>query len=96
MLSFNNERPRSGLVLRRRGLKTKFQYAGELSMGGKLPRNRCGRNCCDLPLFAWADARRRAGRPRLRAIKYVQSYGVNNPSTAALIAELAGLRTEDD
>ena len=65
-------------------------------MRQKVMRNRRKRNHRDLPLFAWADARQRAGRPRLRAIKYVQKFGVSNPSTAALIAELAGLRTEDE
>ena len=65
-------------------------------MSHNVMRNRRKRNHRDLPLFAWATARERAGRPRLRAIKYVQTLGVSNPSTAALIAELAGFRTEDE
>ena len=96
MLGPQNKRPRSGLLLRRRGLSTKFQSIGNFRMDNRISRNRRGRNHHNLPLFAWADARQRAGRPRLRAIKYVQEFGVSNPSTAALIAELAGLRTEDE
>ena len=96
MLCLQTNRPRSGVEVRRRGLMKPIPTKGIISMSRKVMRNRRKRNHYDLPLFAWADARQRAGRPRQRAIKYVQKFGVSNPSTAALIAELAGLRTEDE
>ena len=89
-------RLRSGLVLRRRSLSKIFPELGERSMRTKVKRHRRGRNRFDIPLLDWADRRRRREPARSMAAREMQRRGAYSPTTATLIAHLAGFHVEDD
>ena len=65
-------------------------------MRTKIDRRRCRRNRQDLPLLDWADRRRRREPARSIAAREMQRRGAYSPTTATLIARLAGLHVEDD
>ena len=89
------EQPRSGLVLRNRGLMKLIPTKGGASMGIRLTRNRHSRKLNSLPLFEWADAQRRLiGRPTA-AERMFRSQGYS-PSHAKLLACNAGYPVEGD
>lgn len=95
MSAATTKQPRSGMVLRIRGLMKLIPTKGGASMSIKLTRNRCSRKLNSLPLFAWADAQRRLiGRPTA-AERMFRSQGYS-PSHARLLASQAGFPVEGD
>lgn len=90
----DKERPRSGLVLRNRGLSNVKH--GETSMLKKVSRRRARCNHYELPLLEWADSQRRREPARCMAAREMQRRGAYSPSVAMLMARLAGFHVEED
>ena len=89
------KQPRSGMVLRIRGLMKPIPTKGGASMSIKLTRNRHSRKPNSTRLSGWEDAQRRIiGRPTAADRLFrVQGY---SPSVARLQATEVGFPTEGD
>lgn len=89
------KRPRSGLVLRSRGLSKIASGKGNNLMQRNLSRRRRARNEGGLPLLDWAEAKRRQPARSLAAWHIQRRFGFS-AATAALYASLAGFPGEGE
>ena len=95
MVALHAKRPRMGVAAPFRGLSKLNPSEGKCSMKRTVNRLRRARKYNPLPLFEWAESQRRLhGRPS--AAERMLRHRGYAPSTAALLASLAGFPVEGD